>query len=134
MAERLIKLNHKPPQPLNNYRISTAVLASHCALDPAGAAIASLSISWGVSKGDNDLGGYHLVWPRDLVETAGGFLAAGDAMSALSILSFLCEVQLPDGSWPQTLWLDGEAYWGAFNGMNALFPSCSPICCSGKAI
>ena len=26
-------------------------------------------------KIDEDLGGYHLVWPRDLVETAGGFLA-----------------------------------------------------------
>ncbi|MEJ1268228.1 glycoside hydrolase family 15 protein [Pantoea ananatis] len=25
----------------------------------------------GFSKGDDDLGGYHLVWPRDLVETAG---------------------------------------------------------------
>ena len=44
-----------------------------------GAAVASLSIPWGFSKGDDDLGGYHLVWPRDLVETAGGFLAAGDA-------------------------------------------------------
>ena len=41
------------------------------------AIIASLSIPWGFSKGDDDLGGYHLVWPRDLVETAGGFLAVG---------------------------------------------------------
>ena len=46
-------------------------------------AVASLSIPWGFSKGDEDLGGYHLVWPRDLVETAGGFLAAGAAGDAL---------------------------------------------------
>ena len=41
------------------------------------ALIASLAIPWGFSKGDNDLGGYHLVWSRDMVETAGGLLAAG---------------------------------------------------------
>ena len=106
------KLDGIANQPMNNYRVSTSVLATHCAINPAGAAIASLSIPWGASKSDNDLGGYHLVWPRDLVETAGGFLAAGDPKTANAILSYLREMQLPDGSWPQNLWLDGEAYWG----------------------
>ncbi len=55
---------------LNSYRISTAVLATHQDTPFPGAAIASLSIPWGFNKGDEDLGGYHLVWPRDLVETA----------------------------------------------------------------
>ena len=32
---------------------------------------------WGSSKGDGDLGGYHRIWPRDMVEAAGGLLAAG---------------------------------------------------------
>jgi hypothetical protein len=41
----------------------------------AGGLIASFSIPWGMAKGDDDLGGYHLVWPRDLVEAAGGLLA-----------------------------------------------------------
>ncbi len=68
---------------LNTYRVSTAVLATHRSFAMPGAAVASLSIPWGFSKGDDDLGGYHLVWPRDLVETAGGFLAAGDAGQAL---------------------------------------------------
>ena len=47
--------------------------------DASGAIIASLSIPWGFRKGDDDLGGYHLVWPRDLVETgaADTWLAAG---------------------------------------------------------
>src|SRR5262249_26846360 len=59
------------------YRASVAVLRSHESKDFLGGVIASLSIPWGFNKGDEDLGGYHLVWPRDLVETAGGVLAAG---------------------------------------------------------
>jgi len=99
------------PQPRNSYRVSTSVLASHRAIDRAGAVVASLSIPWGASKGDDDLGGYHLVWPRDLVESAGAFLAAGDAREALSILEYLREVQLASGRWAQNLWLDGRPYW-----------------------
>ncbi len=61
------------------YRISTAVLKVARGQTFPGGMIASLSIPWGASKGDDDLGGYHLVWPRDLVESAGGLLAAGDS-------------------------------------------------------
>ena len=44
--------------------------AAHARADGIpGGIIASLSIPWGFAKGDDDLGGYHLVWPRDLVET-----------------------------------------------------------------
>lgn len=93
------------------YRVSTAVLATHRAADRPGAVVASLSIPWGASKGDDDLGGYHLVWPRDLVETAAGFLAAGDDREALAILQYLRDVQLASGRWPQNLWLDGRPYW-----------------------
>ncbi|RUY05042.1 glucan 1,4-alpha-glucosidase, partial [Mesorhizobium sp. M7A.F.Ca.CA.004.04.1.1] len=96
---------------INFYRTSTAVLATHRSIATPGAAVASLSIPWGFNKGDDDLGGYHLVWPRDLVETAGGFLAAGDAASALQILDYLSSIQQPDGHWPQNAWLDGSAYW-----------------------
>ncbi len=63
------------------YRISTAVLQTHDAQSIPGAFIASLSTPWGESRGDEakakGTGGYHLVWPRDLVESAGGLLAAG---------------------------------------------------------
>ena len=59
------------------YRISTAVVCAHEAKSFLGGIIASLSIPWGFARGDNDLGGYHLVWPRGLVEAAGGLLAAG---------------------------------------------------------
>src|SRR5438046_3213804 len=54
------------------YRVSTAVLKTHETKSFSGALIASLSIPWGFNKADDDLGGYHLVWPRALVESAGG--------------------------------------------------------------
>lgn len=104
------------------YRVSTMVLATHRASRPAGAAVASLSIPWGFAKGDDDLGGYHLVWPRDLVETAGGFLAAGDADAARAILGYLRDIQQPDGHWPQNAWLDGSAYWQGIQMDECAFP------------
>ncbi|OLP61896.1 glucan 1,4-alpha-glucosidase [Xaviernesmea oryzae] len=107
---------------IDAYRVSTAVLAAHRAVDRPGAVVASLSIPWGFSKGDDDLGGYHLVWPRDLVETAGGFLAAGDAGEALAILDYLREVQAPSGRWPQNLWLDGKPYWPGVQMDESAFP------------
>ncbi|ODS55776.1 MAG: glucan 1,4-alpha-glucosidase [Acidobacteria bacterium SCN 69-37] len=107
---------------LDPYRVSTTVLASHCATSPRGAAVASLSIPWGAVKGDDDLGGYHLVWPRDLVETAGGFLAAGAGAEALAILRYLRTLQRPDGHWPQNAWLDGTAYWPGIQMDECAFP------------
>src|SRR5262249_8500754 len=66
----------------DHYRISTAVLKAHEEKSFRGGMIASLSIPWGFNKGDDDLGGYHLAWPRDLVESAGALLAAGDVGGA----------------------------------------------------
>jgi glucoamylase len=48
------------------YHTSAAVLRAHESKRVEGGIIASLSIPWGFSKPDDDLGGYHLVWPRDL--------------------------------------------------------------------
>ncbi|HTP51154.1 MAG TPA: glucan 1,4-alpha-glucosidase [Anaeromyxobacteraceae bacterium] len=104
------------------YRVSTAVLATHEAQDFPGGAIASLSIPWGSSKGDEDLGGYHLVWPRDLVATAGGLLAAGARADAVRVLRFLEATQEADGHWPQNMWLDGTPYWNGVQMDEAAFP------------
>jgi glucoamylase len=90
---------------------SLAVLRTHESKTAPGGLIASLSIPWGFSQGDNDLGGYHLVWSRDMVETAGGLLAAGAHEDARRVLSYLQTTQLPDGHWPQNMWLDGSPYW-----------------------
>ena len=99
---------------LNMYRVSTAVVRAHEALDFPGGIIASLSIPWGFNKGDDDLGGYHLAWPRDLVEAAGGLLAAGACEESRRVLCYLQATQEADGHWTQNMWLDGSPY---FNGI-----------------
>jgi len=106
----------------NTYRISTAVLRTHEESSYAGGYIASLSIPWGFAKGDEDLGGYHLVWPRDLVETAGGLLAAGARSEARRIMRYLQAIQEPDGHWPQNCWLDGTPYWNGVQMDECAFP------------
>ena len=92
-------------------RLGAAVLRCHEDVGYAGGTIASLSIPWGFAKGDDDLGGYHLVWPRDLVEVAGGLLAVGARDDARRILDYLRATQEADGRWPQNMWLDGTPYW-----------------------
>ncbi|GJG86279.1 glucan 1,4-alpha-glucosidase [Gemmatimonadetes bacterium T265] len=102
--------------------VSTAVLRTHEDQRAPGGMIASLSIPWGQSKGDHDLGGYHLIWPRDLVECAGGLLAAGHYESAQRTLRFLMATQEADGHWPQNMWLDGTPYWDGVQMDEAAFP------------
>jgi glucoamylase len=97
--------------PHNLYRVSTAVLRTHESPLFPGGSIASLSIPWGFSKGDDDIGGYHLVWPRDLVETAGAHLACGALPEARRTLDYLRVIQEADGHWRQNNWLDGTSYW-----------------------
>lgn len=104
------------------FRISAAAIQTHHAQQFPGGYIASLSVPWGFSKGDDDLGGYHLIWPRDLVEVAGGLLAAGADRAALSVLHYLRLAQEPDGHWLQNMWLDGSPYWGGIQLDETAFP------------
>jgi glucoamylase len=106
----------------NTYRVSTAVLRTHEARSFAGGYIASLSVPWGFAKGDEDLGGYHLAWPRDLVETAGGLLAAGAKDEARQVIDYLRGIQEADGHWPQNCWLDGTPYWNGVQLDECAFP------------
>jgi glucoamylase len=106
----------------NLYSVSAAVLRTHESKRFPGGAIASLSIPWGFSKGDDDLGGYHLVWPRDQVESAGGLLAIGAHRDAKRFLYFLQAVQELDGHWPQNMWLDGQPYWDGVQMDETAFP------------
>lgn len=118
---QMLKLD-EPEREHDRYRASVAVLRSHESKDFLGGVIASLSIPWGFNKGDEDLGGYHLVWPRDLVETAFAFLAAGAEMDALRVLRYLESTQEEDGHWAQNLWLDGRPYWMGLQMDEAAFP------------
>ncbi|HST09139.1 MAG TPA: glycoside hydrolase family 15 protein, partial [Terriglobales bacterium] len=104
------------------YRTSMAVLRTHESKDFVGGIIASLSIPWGFNKGDEDLGGYHLVWPRDLVETAGALVAGKAIVDALRVLRYLESTQEADGHWAQNLWLDGRPYWGGIQMDETAFP------------
>ncbi len=93
------------------FPISLAVLRTHESKTASGGLIASLAIPWGSSKGDGDQGGYHLVWARDMVETAGALLASGAHDDTRRALTFLQSTQQPDGHWPQNMWVDGTPYW-----------------------
>lgn len=104
------------------FRLSTAVIRLHESDNFPGGLIAGLSIPWGFIKGDDDLGGYHLVWPRDLVEAAGGLLAAGASGDARRVLLYLQSTQEADGHWPQNMWLDGTAYWQGIQMDETAFP------------
>ncbi|HUL28936.1 MAG TPA: glucan 1,4-alpha-glucosidase, partial [Thermodesulfobacteriota bacterium] len=104
------------------YQISCAVMRVHESKYFPGGLIASLSVPWGFAKGDDDLGGYHLAWPRDLVEAAGGLLAAGGKEDVYRILYYLEATQEADGHWPQNMWLDGSPYWGGVQMDETAFP------------
>src|SRR5271157_1106902 len=106
----------------NLYRVSAGILRSHETPTFPGGVIAGLSIPWGFSKGDDDLGGYHLVWPRDLCEAGGALLACGADTAVRRILRYLRTIQESDGSWPQNCWLDGSVYWRGVQLDECAFP------------
>lgn len=100
--------------------ISSMVLRVHQDKIYPGAMVASLSIPWGNSK--DDIGGYHLVWPRDLVECAGALLALGAQHEARETLRYLIATQHDDGHWYQNQWLGGKPYWQGIQLDEAGFP------------
>lgn len=94
------------------YRLSRCILLAHEDKTFEGALVASMSIPWGESKDDDDdLGGYHLVWTRDLVQSATALLASGQRNTPLRALIWLAAIQGPDGVFPQNSWINGRAYW-----------------------
>ena len=104
----------------DEFLVSTIVLRSHLDKTFPGAMVASLSIPWGDSG--NERGGYHLVWPRDLVETAGALLALGADQEARDTLRYLMATQLRDGHWHQNQWLGGTPYWQGIQLDETAFP------------
>jgi glucoamylase len=85
-----------------------------------GTMVASLSVPWGNSR--NDRGGYHLVWPRDLVQCAGALLAIGAENEVRDTLRYLIATQRQDGSWYQNQWLGGTPYWTGLQLDEVAFP------------
>jgi glucoamylase len=103
-------------------RTSQSVLLAHEDKTYSGAFVASASIPWGQVKGDDDLGGYHLVWTRDMVQTATALLACGRAETARRALVYLDCTQEPDGGFAQNFWIDGTPYWSGEQLDEVAFP------------
>ncbi len=79
----------------NLYRASHRFILAHEDKVYDGAMIASLSTPWGEAMGDDDLGGYHLVWTRDMCNSATGLLAAGHTTPPLRALIYLGLLAMP---------------------------------------
>ncbi len=103
-------------------RISQNIVLTHEDKTYSGAFIASASVPWGASKGDDDLGGYHLVWTRDMVQSASALLACGRTETARRALVYLACTQRPDGGFSQNFWIDGTAYWSGIQLDEVAFP------------
>jgi glucoamylase len=104
------------------YRNSRNLLLAHEDKTFAGALIASASIPWGNAKGDEDVGGYHLVWTRDMVNSALALLAGEDSKTPLRALVYLACCQQADGGFAQNFWIDGGAYWQGIQLDEVAFP------------
>jgi glucoamylase len=99
--------------------------------EASGALVAGMGTPWGPTRGDDDNGGYHLVWPRDLFKFGNALITAGDLAAGLGAVQYLFGtlVQTEDcgqseadtggcargysrvGRFPQNAWIDGTPYW-----------------------
>jgi glucoamylase len=118
-------LRHVDSRYTRQFHRAVMTLKAHEDKTFPGAMIASMSIPWGfaVRADSPDVGGYHLIWARDLYEVATAMLAAGDRAAAERALDYLFNVQQkPDGSFPQNSWLDGKPYWTALQMDEVSYP------------
>ena len=118
--ERTLLQRHEAGELVDQFVLSSMVLRSHRDRTFPGTMVASLSVPWGNSR--DDRGGYHLVWPRDLVQCATALLALGSEQEAGNTLRYLIATQKEDGSWYQNQWLDGTAYWTGLQLDETAFP------------
>jgi len=98
-------------QQLLDEQFATSRMVLRCHMDKIypGAMVASLSVPWGNSR--DDRAGYHLVWPRDLVQCATALLGVGGEAEARDVLRYLIATQYEDGHWNQNQWLGGTPFW-----------------------
>jgi len=96
-----------------------------------GAMIAGIGTPWGETQGDGNIGGYHLVWSRDLFKFANALITAGDTKTPATVVQYLFDTlqQKTDcgtaeydadgcaqgfsrvGRFPQNSWVSGWPYW-----------------------
>lgn len=105
------------------YSASCQLLLAHEDKVYQGALIASLAIPWGHVRADEEgVGGYHLVWPRDMVQCSLTLLAAGKRGTPLRSLIYLAMAQQPDGGFAQNFWINGMPFWKGVQLDEAAFP------------
>jgi glucoamylase len=107
------------------FDMGAMILRAHEDKTYRGANIASLSVPWGggASANEPNVGGYHLVWSRDLYQVATALHALGDKAGADRALNYLFKVQQKaDGSFPQNSWLDGRPFWGSLQMDEVAYP------------
>lgn len=105
---------------------NAAVVKAHEDKLNPGAIIASLGVPdlpRGTGAGDGkDVGGYHLVWPRDLYKSAKAMLRLGDVETATAALQFMARQEMPDGRIAQNTWVDAKPFWVAQQMDQEAFP------------
>ncbi|HYO99797.1 MAG TPA: glycoside hydrolase family 15 protein, partial [Pyrinomonadaceae bacterium] len=107
------------------FNMAAMILRAHEDKTYRGANIASLSVPWGggATANEPNVGGYHLVWSRDLYQVATALHALGDKAGADRALNYLFKVQQKaDGSFPQNSWLDGRPFWGSLQMDEVAYP------------
>ncbi|HEX8634976.1 MAG TPA: glucan 1,4-alpha-glucosidase [Pyrinomonadaceae bacterium] len=107
------------------FDMAAMILRAHEDKTYRGANIASLSVPWGggATANEPNVGGYHLVWSRDLYQVATALHALGDKAGADRALNYLFKVQQKaDGSFPQNSWLDGRPFWGSLQMDEVAYP------------
>ena len=106
----------------NVYRVSTTVLRCHESPTFPGGLIASLSIPWGGSKGDDDLGGYHLVWPRDLSRDRRRLLACGARKKSAASCATCARCRKTTEAGRRTAGWTAPVYWHGLQLDECAFP------------
>ena len=118
-----ISLEHVSHDSGRLYRQSVSLLLAHEDKVYPGALVASLSIPWGEMKtDDSEYGGYHFVWPRDLVSSAMALLASGEIQTAQRFLIYLAVSQESDGGFPKNFHLVGTPQWRGIQLDEVAFP------------
>ena len=122
MVRRLPQVDAKyQPQ----FNLAALVLKAHEDKTFRGANVASLSAPWitGTAANEPYVGGYHLVWARDLYHVATAYMALGDRAAAERALNYLFTVQQrSDGSFPQITWIDGKPLGDAIQMDEVAYP------------
>lgn len=124
-ADYVKTLRKVEPKYQAQFNMAAMILRAYEDKTHRGANIASLSIPWGgdTNANENTVGGYHLVWSRDLYQVFTAYVALGDKAAAERALDFLFNIQQKeDGSFPQNSWLDGKPFWGSLQLDEVAYP------------